>query len=231
MAIGNFVRFEHVRQARAALRESGALLIPDAYDPGRCAEIAAWIDHCAERTDTEKNYAGTEVRIWNSERKHPLLAEFWSECNVFMSALERRDSEAFSVLAIRNRALAANDRPSQMGRWHIDSFRRQLKIFLFLVDVTEDSGPFEYIPGTQAAGFKSRQLLTGVYLRPGDAFTSRRRYARLDDGWVERIAGRGYRPQPVLCSSGTVMVVDTSAVHRARPCSVGTRYALTAYYR
>ena len=35
----------------------------------------------------------------------------------------------------------------------------------------------------------------------------------------------------VFCGPGTAVVVDTSAIHRARPCIEGTRYALTAYFR
>ena len=44
------------------------------------------------------------------------------------------------------------------------------------------------------------------------------------------MSAKGYRPVSVICKAGTMMVADTSAIHRARPCLEGSRYALTTYY-
>ena len=73
--------------------------------------------------------------------------------------------------------------------------------------------------------------LKGNYFKPRDIFGGTRTYAKLPDPLIDQLATRGYRSQPVLVSAGTVMIVDTSAIHRARPCRAGSRYALTAYYR
>ncbi len=105
-------------------------------------------------------------------------------------------------------------------------------MFLFLSDTTEASGPFEFLPRTQQTAFKMKMLLRGTYIRPGDIVgKGTRTYSSLDDAWVSGLAQQGYTPMPVLCPSGTIMVVDSSAIHRARPCRDGSRYALTAYYR
>jgi hypothetical protein len=34
----------------------------------------------------------------------------------------------------------------------------------------------------------------------------------------------------MLCDEGSVVIVNTSAIHRARPCFEAGRYALTSYY-
>jgi hypothetical protein len=226
-----FTTLQHVREARSALAKNGHLLIEGAYNRATCNDIIRWIDSYSLRDGVEQNYAGTELRIWDSQKRHDLLRAFWEESNLFMSCLLNADTEAYTLLAIRNRALDPLDTKSQHGRWHIDSLRRQYKIFLFLGDVDESSGPFEFVPGSHAAAFKTSMAIKGIYLRPSDVFSGRRRYSSLDDEWVRKIARKDRAPLPVLCPAGTVMVADTSAIHRARPCSQGARYALTAYYR
>lgn len=190
-----------------------------------------WMDSYSSSDGVERNYGDTELRIWDAQKRHALLAGFWEQCNVFMSCLLNADTEAYTLLAIRNRALDPEDLGSRQGRWHIDSLRRQYKIFLFLVDVGDGTGPFEFIPGSHRPAFKAAMLLRGMYLGPGDFVSGRRRYAALDDERLERLTRDRRAPMPVTCLAGTVMVADTSAIHRARPCRQGTRYALTAYYR
>jgi hypothetical protein len=190
-----------------------------------------WMDSDVAAEGGERNYGDSELRIWDSQRKNPLLDRFHDESNVFMSCVLNSDMEAYTLLAIRNRAIPRDASQHQLGRWHIDSFRPQFKTFLFLVDVEDSTGPFEFIPRTHAPGFKRKMAMTGSYFRPSDFFTGKRAYAQIPDARVERLATDGYAPRAAVCRAGTVMIADTSAIHRARPCFEGTRYALTTYYR
>ena len=219
-----------VRDAQEGVREDGFFLIEDGYDLAICSQIAQWMERHEAGEGEEVNYGGSELRIWNAQLKDRRAAEFFSACNQFLSSLEQADREAFNLLAIRNRALPPDDERSRVGRWHLDSFRRQYKIFLFLSDVTAQTGPLEFIPGTHKPAFKARGLVTGRYLKPGDLVKGKRSYQVLDERWIDRLEARGYEPTAVVCKAGTVLVIDTSAIHRARPCLEGTRYALTAYY-
>jgi len=226
----NLLSLRNVRAARTALRTRGHFLIEACYGQDLCNSAIEFIDGYDGDATTERNYSGTELRIWGAETKDALLGDFINECNLFASCLLGRDTEASTLLAIRNNALDPGDRVSFNGRWHIDSFRSQLKVFLFLTDTTESSGPFEFIPGTHKSVFKFRTLCSGVYLRPWDLLSDKRPYQRLNDAWVDGIRARGYRSVPVVCKRGTALIVDTSAIHRARPCLEGSRYALTAYF-
>jgi Phytanoyl-CoA dioxygenase (PhyH) len=233
---GTLLRLENVRGARRALGTDGYFTIEDAYPVSLCREVIDIIDsHVPDAPDqrSEVKYAGTELRIWDAQKRHALLQGFYDQCNVFTAAMTGMDVEADTLLAIRNRTLGSSDQKSRLGRWHIDSFRRQLKVFLFLTDTTEESGPFEFVPRTHAAGFKAQMLARGIYFRPSD-FLSRkgaRAYQRIDESVVEGLSKSGFVPMPFLCKAGTALVVDTSSIHRARPCSAGARYALTTYCR
>ena len=141
-------------------------MIDGGYDAGACRRIVSFIDGYSTPGSTENNYAGTELRIWDAQAEHPLLAGFARECDGFLTDVVGRPMRSHTLLAIRNRALDPADRQSAMGRWHLESFKRQLKIFLFLTDTTEASGPFELLPRTQQTAFKLGMLLRGHYIRP-----------------------------------------------------------------
>jgi len=238
----SFVSLNHVKRAREVLKEEGLLLIEDGFSGDACSEIRQWLEGYTDIEDKEQNYGNSELRIWDSQNEHPRIKDFFDACNIFVSCLEAEDKEAYTMLAIRNRPLPQDEKMRatyegaqslDKGRWHLDSFRRQIKVFLFLDDVDLGSGPFEVIPGTQSTAFKLRLLATGKLIRPQDLLRSdgARKYESLSDEWLSKfVATSGYVPQKVCCKAGTVVVVDTSAMHRASPCYERTRYALTAYY-
>lgn len=226
-----FLTLGNIQRARQSLKTDGYLLIENGYSHDHCQYFIKFIDDHKLDEKTEFNYAGTEMRIWDAQKRDPFLNDFFQECNIFISCLLGKDSEAFTLLAMRNRALEAGDEPSKMGRWHLDSFKKQFKIFLFLTDTTELSGPFEFLPNTFIRSFKIAKLCEGTYVKPRDLLGGKRTYQKLDDAWVDGLSMKGYRPVPVLCKAGTIMVIDTSAIHRARPCLNGSRYLLMAYYK
>lgn len=109
------------------------------------------------------------------------------------------------------------------GGWHRDSInRRQLKYIVYLNDVTEDNGAFEYLTGTQHASdkFKINNYL-GIP----------RSETRYKDDQINKIKEKFPEYKSVICEAekGSVIVVDTSGIHRGRPLKKGHRYALTQY--
>jgi Phytanoyl-CoA dioxygenase (PhyH) len=226
-----FENLDNIRLARKALVADGFYILAGQYASNTCREIQTFIESYPIDGECETLYGGTELRIWHAEKKHDAIAAFHDQCSVFLSCLLHRDVEAFTTLAISNRSLGDGNGDATRSRWHLDSVFRQLKVFLFLNGTTERSGPLELLPGTHRRSFKIQQLCIGALMTPQQVLNGRtRRYQRLDDDWVSRIQAR-HPSRPVLCGPGTAVVVDTSAIHRARPCVEGARYALTAYFR
>ena len=228
--LDSFLSLANIQNARKALKEDGHFIIGEAYSPDLCKSMIEFIDDYKPDEKTEINYLGTEMRIWDAQRKDRLMAKFYQECNIFISCLLQCDKEAYTLLAIRNKARDTSKALYTQGRWHVDSFGKMLKIFLFLNETTESSGPFEFIPNTHTKSFKLRMLLNGSYFQPSDFFSGKRAYQKLDDAWVNGLTAKGYRPFPVICKAGTILVIDATSIHRARPCREGSRYAITTYY-
>ncbi len=99
------------------------------------------------------------------------------------------------------------------SHWHRDIRGRQVKIMLYLTDVTERDSNFVFIPGTHK----------GRHIR-----SKRVEESRFSDEWVGRC---GITPFECYGPAGTTMVFDTNFIHRLRRKQTGTvRDSITFYY-
>lgn len=106
--------------------------------------------------------------------------------------------------------------------WHRDSFFSQYKALLYLTDVTEDNGPFELLPGSHHL----KSVLNGIE-KAGLSYMQ----TRLSDDEVCRLEEILKTPRkPLTGSAGTLILFNSSSVHRGRPIQSGERLAFTNYY-
>lgn len=227
---------EMIINARNAMKKDSYYLMPDTYSKEFCEEIKSDIDKIESGIGVEKNYGGTETRIWSAQKRFDGVKRFFDDGNKFVSTVLNQNLTAGTVLAINNNPLPEKDQTNRVGRWHADSFSSQEKLFLFLSDTTEKSGPLEFIPNTNKPFFRFRKALEpgfffnhmNMIFKKGDL----RQYQSIPDSKVTPLFKKGYQAKPVLVKAGTVLFIDTAKlIHRARPCTEGERYALTAYYR
>jgi hypothetical protein len=113
---------------------------------------------------------------------------------------------------------AEKDRVSSQ-RWHRDfNDKHLLKAFLYLVDVDEETGPFQFVPGSQAGG-------------------------RYSDAWPWRPLGENYPPESELEQrippngvktftgpKGTFLFCNTSGFHRGGFATSQARVLATCTY-
>lgn len=119
----------------------------------------------------------------------------------------------FSVLGARMKHVEGNI--GSGGGWHRDSAHRsQVKVIVYLSDVTDINGPFQYVPSSH---------WTAHLLKYGGLFSSKLRYTPAEVSEMQT-------PITVTAKAGAGIVVDTKCVHRGKPMSSGERYALTFYF-
>lgn len=109
----------------------------------------------------------------------------------------------------------ASDQAAQM--FHFDLERiKWLKVFFFLTDVTDESGPHIFIPGTHRDAAIPRALLDHGYDRMSD-----------DD-----VAGFFPRDiwQKMLGVKGSILLEDTRGLHKGTPVVEGHRLVLQFQY-
>jgi hypothetical protein len=105
------------------------------------------------------------------------------------------------------------DPPKLSQLWHRDyDDAVNLKLFVYLTDVDEDSGPFTFAPGTQPGGPRSLALTDRV---DNDEMAE---HVPRDD-WVVATG-----------EAGTVVLADTCGYHKGGKPTVGERILWTAQY-
>jgi hypothetical protein len=207
------------------LKVKGYHIFDELYPKYFCDAAIEFIDNNKKETH-EYNYSDTEVRIWGAQDKSPLLKSFCDDSVKAYNYIFSRNSKAKTLLAINNDSVRPEDEESRLGRWHVDSFFSQWKVFLFLKDTDNLSGPFEFMPQTASWLFKINNITK--YIKISDFLKNKRAYSCFSDSWLKKVRS-SYSPIPVICKAGTVIIVRTDAIHRARPCYSGSRYALTTY--
>ena len=108
------------------------------------------------------------------------------------------------------------------GGWHRDSmYEKQIKAILYLSDVSENNGPFQYVVGSN----NKASVLRTLNLHHGENL---KRFRSEDlEAWCQRNQAR---IETITGSAGDVILVDTRGLHRGKPIVSEVRYALTNYY-
>lgn len=101
------------------------------------------------------------------------------------------------------------------GDFHVDDNKANLKYFIYLSDVNEESGPFSCVPSTGSWKLRN-SILRGVLWE----LTKNRKY--LYDFLISH-SGCSKNEKKILGISGTHFLVDTTSIHKASPVLMGLR--------
>ena len=119
--------------------------------------------------------------------------------------------------------MATDDEVRMADLYHFDNWRPIYKAFLYLTDVSEESGPFVYLPGTHLGGSWRRKKETefdalGQSDSFGHFFPQEIRALREEFNWEPRI---------MTGDAGTLILADLRGLHRGTPLASGYRVLLT----
>jgi hypothetical protein len=210
-----------VRSWQETIRRDGVVALPDFYSPEDCAEMKIALDSVNEKYPAALHHA-SDRRIWGVEKASPVLARFATEPQALAAASAVLGERATCVFTLGNRI---NFREGNLGSgegWHRDSFFNQFKALVYLTDVTERTGPFEYLLGTHRLARKF-----GDHFRVDMPLDT----SRVSVPVVEAlIAAMPENHRVFTATRGTVLLFDSTGVHRGRPLQEGERIALTNYY-
>ncbi len=117
------------------------------------------------------------------------------------------------------RSVPVSDVPMESQRWHRDPEEKKMfKMFIYLTDVTEGTGAFEYIPET-------------VYgMKDGNRFPQRPPLGIYPPTKDVEALFPPERRQINTGPAGTVLFCDTTGLHRGGYCTTGERVMYTLFY-
>lgn len=211
---------QQVQYITESVRRFGLCVLPTFFEPMFCIEACKTIDTLLETGNCKiwQDQLQADTRIMGIEKLAPNLNIYNIPLiNSVITNLYGSSKLSGFVMAGRIRSLPGNLGSGQ--GWHRDSVGdNQYKALLYLTDVDEFHGPFEYYLNT----FSERSMAA-----------VERRYAigrmqnRLSEHDVSLLPAK--RKLTLCQTKGTLVIANTRAIHRGAPILAGQRYALTTY--
>lgn len=216
---------DQVTKLAKHLARDGYAVLPDYYTEAECIQARAEIDAmlAAHPQGVQSFGEGSDLRVFGSENASGLARRFHEDAFILSvgQAYRRGPLSNFSTMAARLTA-----RPGNLGSgqgWHRDAFHFQFKSMVYLSDVSMYSGPFELLPGSHKVWQVALDSLTGRLEKPPGS--------RITAAQMDRLfALNPDRAKAFPAKAGTLILFDSSTIHRGMPIQSGTRYALTNYF-
>ena len=201
-----------VKKTLAELRENGFYAIKNFWPKEKCQEAISEINR-APRQLFEKGQGG-DFRLQHSNKYIPSANEFLNDTSV------QKIASAYSTCNRADRVVAGvlKHQEGQVtdsgGGWHVDSDRDfQFKSFIYLTDVNTHNGPFMIVK-------KSKKYANDVPKHSNFRIQEKNilNFCHPDD-IIE-----------ILGTAGTLILADSTYIHRGKNINSGTRYSYTTYF-
>lgn len=172
-----------------------------------------WQDE--EQSDHRIHGAQRGSELINTFNSHPFLQQF---SDFFYG----KPSISFSTLAAKLTATEKNS--GSGGGWHRDTpyEKKQFKAIIYLTDVDDDNGPFQYVKGSQNEVSLYKNIIKY------DIEYGQHRFS--DDEVTKILTDSSFQLNTYKAKAGTLLMVNTFGIHRGMPIHKGERIALTNYY-
>jgi len=170
-----------------------------------------------------KDDLSADKRFFGAERHADIINEFFTDefANQVRNCYYK--TSKFHGFTLAARIDAVKDNLGSGGGWHRDTvFGTQLKAILYLTDVKETNGPFQYLESSHNKSSKLEAIK-----KCGLKFNQN----RLDETIVDKLINENsYKLVNFTAKKGTLLIVDTTGIHRGKPITEDCRYALTNYW-
>jgi len=208
------------------IKKHGLFIIPEYYSPSECDKLIGEIDRVIDGGDANvwRDESESDTRLYGSHLYSEAIAKFYGD--PYLSEIGERylNTELINSHTLGARLIPKKDNLGSGGGWHRDSvFRKQYKSILYLTDVDENNGPFEYVLGTH-----NKSTIYSSIKKNG--FTAYQNRISNDNVQSFLATHKGFETKVCTAKRGTVILVDTRGMHRGMPIQIGERYALTNYF-
>jgi len=204
------------------LRKNGFTTIENFLSDEECKLYKESIDELANHEQAWQDNEGSDSRIFGIEKLAPIFNKLFDKnkmYNVFKKYIYKGELHEFKMAA---KMKFTNSNIGSGGGWHRDTInRRQLKFIVYLNDVNDKNGCFQYIPKSHTVWNKLK------FNKSLNKSLSAYRYSEEE---IKKLKNDfGVEVLNLTGKKGTVLIADTSGIHRGRPMEEGIRYAVTNY--
>jgi hypothetical protein len=210
------------------VQKEGFFVYENFFSAADCALFKKEFDLILEKNEQKiwRDSEGADARCYGIDRISPVIKEqFYGHPDIvaLRELFLLQKDENIEGFTMSNRIVPTEGNLGSGGGWHRDTVNeRQLKVILYLTDVKEKNGPFQYLRGTQ----DKKSVLEGIL-----NYNFEYNHNRFKEEDISTYLDTGdYELSTLTGKAGTLIIVDTSGIHRGMPIEEGERYALTNYY-
>ena len=206
------------------LKKKGFYIIENYFSKEQCTELSNKIKLFIEKNST-KIYEGkysSDKRIFGAEYIDHQINDYHNSDNLKKIGNLYMQCELGNLMTMANETTYKDKNLGSGEGWHRDSVSKQFKSILYLENVTLNNGPFQFLKNSN----KMLDILRDTSVL--DKEIKDTRYT--DDEVQELLKNDPNRLQTLNYKAGTLIIIDTSLIHRGAPIKSGIRYALTNYY-
>ena len=211
------------RQVVDSLNEVGICVIEDYFSSDWCDRAVLDLDdslvtYKAKIQSEAKEGTSGDFRVFKMENRYDTAKEFANNELLLDIGTEYFGHPVVSHFVLGGKVQHnSNQTTNSGGGWHRDNRNKQIKTIVYLTDVSEESGPFSFLPLSNQFDLQTRD---GI----GKA-------TRYDDSVVDEFCKENnIEPFKVIGKRGTIIFADTSFIHRGLNIQSGSRYTYTNYY-
>ena len=209
-----------LRSSVYSFYKNGYVVIPNYWSAEKCNSLVVELDQLFNNASIS-NSLRDDIRIYDSQNHSVMAAEFFSDTQLEQISKWATGLKLENYGSMANRVAPNKSNFGSGGGWHRDSNYSQFKTLIYLTDVTEvDDGAFQIIPKTNSALYVLRSNL-----RMGKKLTE----TRWTNPEIDKLV-TGNKICTVTGGAGSLVIFDTSNLHRGAPNKNKSRYALTNYY-
>jgi len=206
------------------LRRVGLVVLHNFVPQERCAELLGHVDAALEQYQSfvQISADGADYRLFGLDAFDDQVRRVTFDPLVIGALRYYQNASRYEGFALCSRLLPVAGNLGSGGGWHRDSpARQQTKLMLYLTDVGDNNGPFQYLVGTHRGLDVIRCSLKFGY--------DLNQY-RFSDGEVARLLdAEPSRLYTLNAPAGTAVLFDSRAIHRGMPMTAGKRYTITSY--
>ena len=163
-----------------------------------------------------------EPRLFNAEKYSDYILNFFSKNELFNNiASNYIKGNITNKKTLINKVIYKDGQKTNSGGgWHRDSHDMQFKTIMYLSDVTDKNGNFQFITNS------SKKYIGFPTPRTHNYNT------RYSDDTINDLLknNNNCEAHDIIGGKGTIIIVDTTNIHRGKDILEGERYAMTEYY-
>ena len=205
------------------INKNGFYIIDNFFSEDKCNKIKEKIDNFIN-SGSKLIYFDEKIsdsRIYGSEFIDRDISEYKDNKLIREICSDYLKCEVDCLMTMANRIVFKKDNEGSGGGWHRDSIYRQFKSILYLENVENVNGPFQFIKDSN----KFWKKLSHTNILKKKINDTRFKNDEIDS----LINKKNLQKMSLVGKKGTLILVDTSLIHRGSPIQNEKRYALTNY--